>query len=398
MRRRSPQSILLAVFALPLFAAAPPAPAPSRLAPPALAPARGPVAPGETVEEAHGKVREKLAAERANLELLRSRRLSVLELLELMEKLSRLSAARAHAMEAQVALLRQRIRMAERIQAVADGAVSAQLARLAPRLSVMYRLLGKNPLDVLLSAQDFSALMWRARAMERLLDSDLRLLGDVQRARHFQQQSLRELLALRRTMDAQMALLTTESARADKHRQALLEMVVAIQQEAMESARTVHELETAEQNLSAMIARMESVDTSGFATLKGKLPLPADGPLEVGFGKVVNKRFNTVTVQKGVDLRAPEGAPVTAVAAGKVVYAGELRGYGNLLIVDHGSGYHSLVAHLGELSRAVGDPVQTGTLLGTVGDTGSLKGAYLYFELRKLGRAVDPAPWFMKKK
>jgi septal ring factor EnvC (AmiA/AmiB activator) len=118
----------------------------------------------------------------------------------------------------------------------------------------------------------------------------------------------------------------------------------------------------------------------------------------VGFGKVVNPRFNTVTVQKGLDIRAPEGAPVTAVAPGKVVYAGWLRGYGNLLVLDHGGGYHSLVAHLAELGKAVGDGVQRGELLGTVGDTGSLKGAYLYFELRKRGQAVDPAPWLAKRK
>ncbi|MGQ0506891.1 MAG: murein hydrolase activator EnvC family protein, partial [Myxococcaceae bacterium] len=86
--------------------------------------------------------------------------------------------------------------------------------------------------------------------------------------------------------------------------------------------------------------------------------------------------------------------PVLAVAQGKVAYAGWMRGYGNLIIVDHGDGFHSLVAHLADLQRGANEPVLPGDVLGTVGDTGSLKGAYLYFEIRQRGLAVDPTPWF----
>jgi septal ring factor EnvC (AmiA/AmiB activator) len=262
----------------------------------------------------------------------------------------------------------------------------------------MYRMLRQNPLEALLSAQDFAALMWRARAMTRLLDSDLRLLADVRRAVEFQQHSVRELNQLTSVLDAHLAKLKAESARASRHKQQLTVMVGAIGAQAVEAARVVHELEAADRELSGIIAAMNESETTGFGALKGRLPLPADGAVEVGFGKVVNPRFNTVTVQKGLDIRAAEGSPVVAIAPGKVVFAGWLRGYGNLLVLDHGGGYHSLMAHLAELGKAVGDPVQTGELLGTVGDTGSLKGAYLYFELRKRGQAVDPAPWLGKRK
>jgi len=118
-----------------------------------------------------------------------------------------------------------------------------------------------------------------------------------------------------------------------------------------------------------------------------------EGTLEVGFGKVVNPKFNTVTVQKGWDIRAEEGSGVRAIAQGQVVYAGWLRGYGNVLIIDHGGGFHSLVAHLASLSRAVGEAVKAEEVVGTVGDSGSLKGAYLYFEIRQDGEAIDPAVW-----
>jgi septal ring factor EnvC (AmiA/AmiB activator) len=108
---------------------------------------------------------------------------------------------------------------------------------------------------------------------------------------------------------------------------------------------------------------------------------------------VVNPKFNTVTVQNGVDIAAPAGAPVRAVAPGRVVHAGWFRGYGNLVIVDHGAGYHTLVAHLGSMRTAMGEEVEAGDVLGSVGDSGSLKGPYLYFEVRERGRPVDPRPW-----
>jgi septal ring factor EnvC (AmiA/AmiB activator) len=131
----------------------------------------------------------------------------------------------------------------------------------------------------------------------------------------------------------------------------------------------------------------------GFAGRMGWLPLPAAGPNTVAFGRVVNPRFNTVTVQNGIDVGAPAGAPVRAVAPGRVVHAGWFKGYGNLVIVDHGEGYHTLVAHLGTMRTAMGEDVAAGAILGTVGDSGSLKGPYLYFEVRERGRPVDPRPW-----
>jgi murein hydrolase activator len=133
-----------------------------------------------------------------------------------------------------------------------------------------------------------------------------------------------------------------------------------------------------------------------FAARRGKLPRPADGPITVGFGRVVDPRFNTVTVQNGLDIAARAGASVRAVAPGRVAHAGWFKGYGNLVILDHGDGYHTLVAHLGSMRAAMGVAVEAGAVLGTVGDSGSLKGAYLYFEVREKGRPVDPRPWLAR--
>ena len=133
--------------------------------------------------------------------------------------------------------------------------------------------------------------------------------------------------------------------------------------------------------------------SSSFAGNKGRLPWPATGTVDVAFGSQVERDFGTVTTQNGLDIRAPAGTRVQAVADGHVVFADWLRGYGQLVIIDHGKGYHTLYAHLGAIDVKRGAPVKQGLQIGSVGDTGSLRGTLLYFELRQASVAVDPARW-----
>ncbi|MET0406067.1 MAG: peptidoglycan DD-metalloendopeptidase family protein, partial [Cystobacter sp.] len=284
--------------------------------------------------------------------------------------------------------------VAEREDDVTREVLRDQLRRLSPRLLGMYRLMRRRPLEVLLSARDFSAMVWRSRALRATLEEDLRQLRTVQRVARLRHRVSSELRRLQGSLDVRLGFVREQARLARAQQEALEELVGTIKGEAELARRMVRELEQADAELGQVLQDMhEGPATSGFGALKGKLPYPAPGVIEVGFGRVVNPRFNTVTVQKGVDIRAAAGTPVRAVAEGLVVYAGWLRGYGNLLILDHGGGYHSLVAHLASVSPGVGDRLAAGDAVGEVGETGSLKGAYLYFEIRRAGQAVDPAPW-----
>lgn len=134
----------------------------------------------------------------------------------------------------------------------------------------------------------------------------------------------------------------------------------------------------------------------GFVPNKHRLPWPATGPVRVAYGQRIELAFGTVTSHNGWDIAAAAGAPVQAVAAGQVVYAGWLRGYGQLVIIDHGDGYHSVAAHLASVDTQVGESVVPGAQIGTVGDTGSLRGTVLYFEIRYQGKPVDPREWLRR--
>jgi septal ring factor EnvC (AmiA/AmiB activator) len=352
-------------------------------------------APSQDEKEERAAVRQKLASHRAALALIQSRKLSVLEGVEILEGMVEVSRRRVRLLDRELGVFKKRVAAAEREEAVLREALREHVHRLSPRMLVMYRLTRRRPLDVLLSARDFSALVWRSRALQATMESDLELLRRVQRVATLQRQSTRELKRLQASLAARHAFLLEQARLAQEQQDALEELVVSLALEADDAKRVVRELERADAQLTRMLEELEEGPPSGFAALKGSLPRPSAGVVEVGFGKVVNPRFNTVTLQKGVDIRAPMGTPVQAVAPGTVVYSGALRGYGNLLIIDHGGGYHTLMAHLATLEAAVGANVEAGQQVGTVGDTGSLKGAYLYFEIRKAGQAVDPAPWLV---
>lgn len=150
------------------------------------------------------------------------------------------------------------------------------------------------------------------------------------------------------------------------------------------------------QGLGRVLARVEAVPertSAAFSSLRGSLRWPVRGELTGRFGA---PRGASGIEAKGVFIRAPEGEPVRAVARGQVVYADWMRGFGNLLIVDHGENYLSIYANAESLLKQVGDAVTAGEVVATSGSSGGNEETGLYFELRHLGRPFDPLRWVLK--
>src|SRR5437016_2452882 len=186
-----------------------------------------------------------------------------------------------------------------------------------------------------------------------------------------------------------------------RERRRVLERVAG---EVRKSRKEIRVLRADEARLARLIERIgrilvESVPEPGdrhvtFSTLRGQLRLPVRGELTGRFGA---PRGAAGTEAKGVFIRAPEGQPVRAIAGGKVVYADWMRGFGNLLIVDHGEAYLSVYANNESLLKQVGDAVAPGDSIATTGASGGNEESGLYFELRHLGRAFDPLRWVKLK-
>jgi murein DD-endopeptidase MepM/ murein hydrolase activator NlpD len=111
------------------------------------------------------------------------------------------------------------------------------------------------------------------------------------------------------------------------------------------------------------------------------------------YGSQRHPQFGTVVFRRGIDISANTGDEVRVVDAGHAVWADWYKGYGRLAIIDHGSGLYTLYGHLSQLNVAKGDKVVRGQVIGLAGDTGSLKGSKLYFEVRRNGEAEDPLAW-----
>ena len=137
----------------------------------------------------------------------------------------------------------------------------------------------------------------------------------------------------------------------------------------------------------------QNVGIHSFAELKGLLKMPVKGKIVNLFGPYQDTRFNVTVFRSGIDIQARPGSTIQTVYTGRVLYADWFKGYGNMMIIDHGGNYYTVYAHLQKMFRKKGDHVNTGEDIATAGDTGSIIGPALHFEIRHHGKPLDPMLW-----
>ena len=178
-------------------------------------------------------------------------------------------------------------------------------------------------------------------------------------------------------------------------------VLAGLRERSQSQQQQISQRERERAELAALIKKLDEAITSiaapagslPFAQAKGKLPLPVSGRIQARFGS--QRGADARLKWDGLMIAAREGAPVHAVHGGRVVFADWLRGSGLLLILDHGNGYLSLYGHNQSLLRDVGSWVQPGEAIATVGSSGGMGEAALYFSIRHRGQALDPAAWCM---
>ncbi len=271
---------------------------------------------------------------------------------------------------------------------------------LANRAVALYRAGELGSLQLLFSADGIREFLARVQLLRRLVSRDAQLLArhravakELAQAREAAREAAVRLASLSRE-------LSQRSRELEVERRAKRGLVSRLHADRARERAALAELETAARALETTLSGLGSgaegapaPDGPPFVALRRHLAPPVDAPITRGFGRVVDREFQTQTFRSGVVFDAPSGLPVRAVAAGRVRYAGWFRGYGRMVILDHGSGYYTVSGHLGELRVGVGDPVERGAEIGTVGDSGSLSGPRLYFEIRHGAEALDPVEW-----
>lgn len=271
---------------------------------------------------------------------------------------------------------------------------------LASRSVSLYKLGRLSYVRLLLSVEKPSELTRAYRFVSRLARADgekIRRFMQDQRALEETKAILlartKEMLETRDRLEA--------TARTLEHRKGTRETLLSEISDRREMAETLmYELEDARAKLGDLLVRLEQGDASEsdpvflpIRLFRGELGWPVAGSITSRFGKRLHPRFRTVTIQNGIEIAAPLSAPVEAVYDGEVLFASWFQGYGKLLIISHPQGIYSLYGHLLDFKVNQGDFVNRGEEVALVGDTGSLTGPSLYFEIREEGEPVDPELW-----
>ncbi|KPK27143.1 MAG: hypothetical protein AMJ61_06670 [Desulfobacterales bacterium SG8_35_2] len=142
--------------------------------------------------------------------------------------------------------------------------------------------------------------------------------------------------------------------------------------------------------------KIEQVLQQGFPGQKGLLNPPVEGSVITHFRQKIPGKFDSFTIADGIDIKVNKGQEIKAVYDGKIIHSGYLRGYGNLLIIDHGQQYFSLLSRAADFYKKEGEKVATGEIIGMTGEGDPLYGEGLHFEIRKGSNPEDPMLWLKK--
>ena len=143
--------------------------------------------------------------------------------------------------------------------------------------------------------------------------------------------------------------------------------------------------------------QQEALKTKSFKALKGQLPWPAEGRIIAKFGRQWNSKLKTTTENPGIDIKGQPGSPIRTVLGGVVTTITYIRGYGTTIIVDHGGGFYTVYSHVTNIQTVVDGQVRNGDIIAYMGDSGSINGSKLHFEIWGKGQKLDPEKWLIKK-
>ncbi len=272
------------------------------------------------------------------------------------------------------------------------------------RLIAVYKLNLLGKMNVLASAESINDFCQRKIAMEQILAHDEKIWKKLVKNKDRQKRLLNRMnaqktkkLLLETDLNKQINIMSNENEKRSKllvHIQSKkrlgLAAIEALKQTAAALDRTILSLG---RSLGPASTKVKNISSGVFSSFKGLLKMPVKGKIICFFGRHTNSQSKTVNFKTGIDIKADRGEPVYSVYEGQILYSNWFKGYGNMIIIDHGNHFCTVYAHAEELFKAKGDYVEAGEVIATVGDTGSMIGPKLYFELRHHGRPVNPLDW-----
>jgi len=285
----------------------------------------------------------------------------------------------------------------KRIQRLNESS-SAAWAYLNKRLVAFYKFGRSGYVWLLASSATLQEFQKTIKYMKAIMAQDRQVLDILDRQVRQVEGELSRLKGnmakgeeLKKVKNSRMALL-------EKYVEKKVFLLMKTHREKEFYAKAVQELKEATQALSETMIHLETKEKESmlpesFAKMKGKLPLPLKGKI---LREVKQFGFNPFLHRKGIYITGSPGEAVRSVFPGRIDYSGWFKGYGQLLIIDHGYHYFTVFAHLEEIVKKKGEAVSGGEVIGIAGDPGWQVGPGIYFEIRKGGNHLDPKRWLKK--
>jgi septal ring factor EnvC (AmiA/AmiB activator) len=348
-------------------------------------------------------IKRKIKREKQGITKVKEKEGSVLQSLEKIEKRLEGQISRLKKINVSLKAISMDLQKTEREEELLSLSLRVRRRLFKKRARALYKWQrGGSPFILLNGGGSITELMRRKRYLELMLAKDRELVDDLHSESAKQKSLKKALVGKRKNLDEQKSALLKVKGSIRQERKKKRQILARLKRKKKARTRVLKELEQAAhrlQNMMNEITRKPTVKPvraypgKGFAAVKGKLPFPVRGKVVGGFGKTSHPEFPAEVFRKGIDIKAPLGEEIKAVETGRVIFSGRFSGYGKMIIIDHGERYYTVYAHLYEILKKSGENAQKGEAIALVGDSGSLQGSRLYFEIRKDGQPLDPLRW-----
>jgi septal ring factor EnvC (AmiA/AmiB activator) len=357
------------------------------------------LAAGNPKEEYH-RIQKEMEKRREKLEQAKKREHSVLGDLDHISRSLNSIAAELKKQQQHTRDTESQIRKVEKEIADVREEIDKEKVWLKRRLRAMQRYGQSGDLLFLLTAtDDLAGLERRWKYLENIAMSDRKVIEKYAENLKELDKKEKQLSALRAELRKNEERIRPMEASLSETKREKEHLLASVRKEKTAHEKMLSELQDASKRLLDMIRKLEEKETfeaKGFSALRVSLTWPVSGRIAIPYGSQKDPRFNTPVFRNGIYIKTDNDS-VNAVYAGKVVYADWFKGYGNLVIINHGEGYHTLYGNLSETFLKVGDIIKGKEPIGKVGESGLLNAPSLYFEVRYKGKPLDPMQWLRRK-
>jgi septal ring factor EnvC (AmiA/AmiB activator) len=336
------------------------------------------------------EIRKEISVTREKEKKIRGRESSILGSLNALETELYKKEKELRQMERQLSQIIGRLHQTRSQVAILNSGLERTRGELFLRLTALYKMGRTPPETILLTSESFPDLWKIDKYFRVIIDSDARLVETYRYQVTLKEQYQEGLTQDQYQWERNISEVEKKKAEVQKIRKERQALLKSIQNQKVVYQELIKELEERAQNLQALVQKLErekstlSYGKSRPEDFKGKLTPPI-------YGKVIS--LFKERGQNGIEIKAEMGAEIRAVLPGKVLYADWFKGFGNIVIIDHGGHVFTVSGYCSQLFKKEGEEVAQGEVIGLVGSTGSLKGPCLYFEIRHQGSAQDPMNW-----